>query len=630
MKLKKVFYKIQYKIVFIVFFAVLIASTINTLYGLNSATALLSESTQAKLLTVAYTESKQLETKLQVISKDLNFLIQAPSLQGIYRALNNDGIDSKDGKTSTDSWIQQMDTILQKFLEARPGFLEIRLIDSDGYELTKARRVNDAITSPSDRNIQNDAIFFSPSLQLKPGENHVSEILLKTDEEGQIIQPYQPIIYYTGPVYNHNELRGMVVIDISVNDYFKFMSELQLSNQGESLTYLMNKHGQFLIHPKPEFQWHALKNNGTDEFKSQFGESAPQILNHPYGSFEDPDSEHFISYSRIYPYDKNGSNYWILIKSIPNSQVLSGVTKAQWVSLLILLTSLIITVSFSLYLIKKYISKPLIQTANILNQVAKRNLQHKVTVESQDEVGEMGTALNQAIEAINQAVSGIHIKSKSLMIASKQQSEQSKEVSEIMQSISIGTQQMKASISDVALNANEVTVIANQSVEMVENINQKIENLDQSSTEINKVLSLVNKIAEQTNMLALNATIESAKAGEAGKGFAVVAKEVKLLANSTSSAIEGIKGQVHTVQNEVKDIVQYMGKIYNVIQNINDYQHSISSAVEEQVATSNEIARSIANAASSTHKIHTSSTKDLLAMATGLQELVQEFELQNV
>jgi methyl-accepting chemotaxis protein len=78
------------------------------------------------------------------------------------------------------------------------------------------------------------------------------------------------------------------------------------------------------------------------------------------------------------------------------------------------------------------------------------------------------------------------------------------------------------------------------------------------------VVKAITTIAEQTNLLALNATIEAARAGGAGKGFAVVA---------------GTVGR------------------------ISDYQVVIGAAVEEQTATTGEVNRNVAEAASGSRDI---------------------------
>lgn len=85
-----------------------------------------------------------------------------------------------------------------------------------------------------------------------------------------------------------------------------------------------------------------------------------------------------------------------------------------------------------------------------------------------------------------------------------------------------------------------------------------IRQLDQNALKIGEIVQLVGNIAAQTNLLALNASIEAARAGEHGKGFAVVAEEVRILADESAKAVQGISSLVGTIQTDVTKVVKDM------------------------------------------------------------------------
>jgi methyl-accepting chemotaxis protein len=182
-------------------------------------------------------------------------------------------------------------------------------------------------------------------------------------------------------------------------------------------------------------------------------------------------------------------------------------------------------------------------------------------------------------------------------------SSSSEQVSKNVQTVATGIEQMNCSIREIAKNSGEAARVAVQAVKTAETTNQSITKLGESSKEIGKVIKIITSIAEQTNLLALNATIEAARAGESGKGFAVVANEVKELAKETAKATEDISQKIEAIQSDTIQSIEAIRQISAVIGQINEISDTIANAVEEQTATTNEIARSIAEAAGGSRDI---------------------------
>jgi methyl-accepting chemotaxis protein len=194
------------------------------------------------------------------------------------------------------------------------------------------------------------------------------------------------------------------------------------------------------------------------------------------------------------------------------------------------------------------------------------------------------------------------------------------------------------------IQAAKVTADA---VEVAESTNHSILRLGESSSEIGQVISVITSLAEQTNLLALNATIEAARAGEAGKGFAVVANEVNELANQTAQATEDISRKIGDIQTNTTGAVDDIGRITAIINQINDISNTIASSVEEQTATTAEMARSVNEASQGTNNITMNitgvaeatkdtskgameaqkSAADLNKMADQLKAIVEEFNI---
>jgi methyl-accepting chemotaxis protein len=239
-------------------------------------------------------------------------------------------------------------------------------------------------------------------------------------------------------------------------------------------------------------------------------------------------------------------------------------------------------------------------------------------VTTRDEIGRMATSLRSAQAALRSALGRVADTSRELASSAEEMSlsthalaagseetsaqagvvaAAAEQVSRNVQTVAAGAEEMGASIREIAQNANEAAKVASQAVGHAQEAATTVGALGDSSKEIGDVVKVITSIAEQTNLLALNATIEAARAGEAGKGFAVVAGEVKDLAQESARAAEDIAARIAANQTQTTSAVAIIGQIGDIIANINDYQMTIASAVEEQTATTTEMSRSVQEAA---------------------------------
>ena len=213
------------------------------------------------------------------------------------------------------------------------------------------------------------------------------------------------------------------------------------------------------------------------------------------------------------------------------------------------------------------------------------------------EIGKNTKSLVKAAEELNKVSQQMGTSAEETAAQANLVAATSTQVSNNVSTVATGAEEMGASIKEIAKNTAEATRVATAAVQSAEATNQTIGKLGQSSAEIGQVIKVITSIAQQTNLLALNATIEAARAGEAGKGFAVVANEVKELAKETAKATEDISRKIEAIQGDTKGAVSAIEQIGTVISQISDIQTTIASAVEEQSATTNEITRTLAEAA---------------------------------
>ncbi len=215
-------------------------------------------------------------------------------------------------------------------------------------------------------------------------------------------------------------------------------------------------------------------------------------------------------------------------------------------------------------------------------------------IHSMRETAEQVAASSEELSATSQHITA---NSEETTAQAKVVSEAGGQVNTNLQTLASGAEEMNTTIGEIAKNATEAARVAGQAVETAEGANQTVSKLGDSSVEIGKVIEVITSIAQQTNLLALNATIEAARAGEAGKGFAVVANEVKELAKQTAKATEEIKQKIGVIRENTGGAVEAIGGIKGVIDKISQISTTIATAVEEQSATTQEMARNVTEAA---------------------------------
>ena len=298
------------------------------------------------------------------------------------------------------------------------------------------------------------------------------------------------------------------------------------------------------------------------------------------------------------------------------------------------------------FFITRGILTPLQATNNILKDIAEGegDLTIRVPVDTNDEVGELGTSFNAFVEKLQSIIGEISD-------ASSQMASASKEMTEIVEQTSTGIGQQKQETSMVATAITEMTAtvlevasnaegassaagkanneakegrqIVYSTVEAITDLATNIEHsasvmeeLKKNSANIGAVLDVIKSIAEQTNLLALNAAIEAARAGEQGRGFAVVADEVRTLAQRTQQSTTEIESLIDNLQNGAEQAVKVMTKsreqtdlsvekaqhagqslssITQSVETILQMNTQIATASEEQSAVSEEIQRNVVN-----------------------------------
>ena len=286
---------------------------------------------------------------------------------------------------------------------------------------------------------------------------------------------------------------------------------------------------------------------------------------------------------------------WTKTINMTESLLNERINKLNQKKSLILLIS--IALSILAILIGFYIVKNIVDAIRKLEETAKKvahgDLNVKVLINSDDELGSLSSSFNNMIESIKNSNQKLKDGSVSMEILQEkidslnkmtQEIKKAKEESErnsfnlecLIKETSSSIYEIKQTSDLVADNARIVSEAAELSVQIsadgqkavkdsvksvdkikhqIEAIAEKILELSKQTQTIGEIISTVDDISKQSRLLAFNAAIEATKANEYGKGFSVVAGEIKAMAEESREATKRISSILNQIQHFTNTIV---------------------------------------------------------------------------
>lgn len=285
------------------------------------------------------------------------------------------------------------------------------------------------------------------------------------------------------------------------------------------------------------------------------------------------------------------------------------------------------------------------------------DLTARVQVDTQDELGHVGNAINRMMERFHHSMSRIQQ-------AARQATDASHQLATGSEQLASGAQQQAASLEETAASLEEMTGAVKQSADNARLANQmagaarssaeqggavvrevvnSMQAITTASKQIAAIITTIDEIAFQTNLLALNAAVEAARAGEQGRGFAVVAGEVRKLAQRSAEASKEIKTLIVDATTKVeagsgmaRQAGESLGEIVSGVKKVADLIAEISAAAQEQALGIEQVNKAVTQMDSVTQQNAAQTdrfsaiAKAMETQAIELQDQVDQFKLSRI
>jgi methyl-accepting chemotaxis protein len=434
-----------------------------------------------------------------------------------------------------------------------------------------------------------------------------------------------------------NNFIGMAGVDLDLNKLKPFAKPLALYEG--SFTMILSNGGTFVVHPDSTlngkqiglvYNNEHMKYNIVESIKS--GKTMSFIGK--IGS-----KSYYFSFAPIIL--SHHSNPWSIAVVVPMKSIKKATNNMLWFSLLIAIIGIALLV-FVTYKLTDFLAKPLDESILFAKTLGKGDLTMSVSIERQDELGQLVEALFVMSNNIKEMVKNISTGSMQLNRTAKSLSGSSKQLLTASYHQFETSDKVNHSIQNIVNYIEKSTTISKQaqqvSIEAGKKIKQSVRMSIKASTSMHYIgerINVINDIAMQTNILALNAAIEAARAGVHGRGFAVVAAEVRKLAESSRAAADEIYNLIVQCQADTDTSGEMLDRTIPDIENNNSLIKSILQSNEEQSNNINDINESVAMLNDITKQNNTAAKKialfsdEIESQANKLRSMINKFKVSS-
>ncbi|MGB7444334.1 MAG: methyl-accepting chemotaxis protein [Coleofasciculaceae cyanobacterium] len=533
------FKKIQNQLLLLLVISAVVPVSLVGGYSIISSTGTLGEIAEKELAEEVEGEAAEIREFLKGARTDISFLSNSPEVQGLMRAKVSGGQDKEDG-SSYEAWLKRLENSFIAMLKAKEDYQKFRYIDENGQEILRVEKDNSdrskiIVVPQAKLQDKSGRAYFSETIKLSSEEIYISSVALE-QEEGKVLEPYQPEIHYATPVVDPNgQKRGILVSNIFADQFLDLFQEqpeeaIERDRKGQ-LRFITNQDGYYLSHPNEEKEWGFDLGKEETIGKDYSEKIAEQVLSGEEGVIDIGSS--LLAYYKFTPNPDQDESLFIL-EEVPESSVFTSVNSFKLVASLIILISLATVLPLGIFRGRQIVD--LIK--QLVTNISSSSQQIFSTLEQQERIaGQQATSVNETTTTMDE-----------LEVSCRQSSEQAR--------AAVMSAQKALELAQGGTHAVGETLEGMFTLEKkVEAIAEQIVFLSQQADQIAGISELVSDFANQTNMLALNSSVEAVRAGEHGKGFAVVANEVRKLSEQSQKSADKINVLVSEIQKAINSTV---------------------------------------------------------------------------